>query len=118
VYEGSTLTLSSRPLSCERRLHLRRPSEACADAQARADSESGHAHGAFGACPDMAQNECPGWGALTGPAGIVPGCLEAMWAEGPGGGHYDNMTRAGYTLVSCGFYVTPGGAVWSVQDFR
>jgi hypothetical protein len=92
--------------------------EGCADAQARSDSQTGRAHGAFGSCPNMAQNECPGWPSLTGGNGIVPGCLDMMWSEGPGGGHYDNMTRSSYTLVACGFYTTPDGRVWSVQDFR
>ena len=92
--------------------------EDCADAQAASDSVTGRAHGAFAACPNLAQNECPGWSSLTGSNGIVPGCLDMMWAEGPGGGHYDNMTRSGYTMVACGFHVTPDGTVWSVQDFR
>ena len=92
--------------------------EACADAQAQSDSQTGQAHGAFSTCPNMAQNECPHWSALTGANGIVPGCLDLMWAEGPGGGHYDNMTRPGYTQVACGFYTTSGGEVWAVQDFR
>jgi Cysteine-rich secretory protein family len=92
--------------------------EACADAQAASDSQTNVAHGAFGSCPNMAQNECPGWPALTGSSGIVPGCLDMMWAEGPTGGHYQNMTRAGYTMVSCGYHVTADGRVWAVQDFR
>jgi uncharacterized protein YkwD len=92
--------------------------EDCADAQARSDSQTGQAHGAFGTCPNMAQNECPGWQSLVGPSGIVPGCLDMMWSEGPGGGHYDNMTRSSYTLVACGFYRTSDGRVWAVQDFR
>ena len=92
--------------------------EDCADAQARSDAQSGQAHGAFGACPNSAQNECPGWPSLTGQNGIVPGCLDSMWSEGPGGGHYDNMTGSSYTLVACGFASTPDGRVWSVQDFR
>ncbi len=92
--------------------------EQCADAQARSDSQTGRAHGAFGTCPNLAQNECPGWRSLTGSGGIVPACLDMMWAEGPGGGHYDNMTRSGYTMVSCGFFTTVDGEVWAVQDFR
>ena len=92
--------------------------EACADAQARSDSQSGRAHGAFGSCPGMAQNECPGWSSVSGPTGIVPGCLDMMWSEGPGGGHYENMTQSGFTQVACGFYVTSDTRVWAVQDFR
>ncbi len=92
--------------------------ERCADGQALSDSESGVFHGAFRSCPGSAQNECPGWGALTGAGGIVPSCLDAMWAEGPGGGHYDNMTRSSYTKVSCGFHSAGARDVWAVQDFQ
>jgi uncharacterized protein YkwD len=94
--------------------------EACADGQARSDSETGTAHGAFGKCGESAQNECPGWGSVDE---TVSGCLQMMWDEGPGDdyaahGHYINMTNAAYTEVACGFYVTPDGPVWAVQDFR
>jgi hypothetical protein len=41
-----------------------------------------------------------------------------MWAEGPGGGHYDNMSSDKYQYVACGFYQTANGSWWSVQDFR
>ncbi|HEX7489581.1 MAG TPA: CAP domain-containing protein [Anaeromyxobacteraceae bacterium] len=93
--------------------------EECSGSEAKSDSESGKAHGAFGRCGEHAQCECPGWGSLTGPGlSVVPGCLDAMWAEGPGGGHYDIMTSKDYAEVSCGFYTTPAGAVWAVQDYR
>jgi hypothetical protein len=71
--------------------------EACADGQAKSDSESGTAHGAFGQCTELAQDECPGWGSI---ASITSGksCLDQMWAEGPGTdyathGHYINMSN-------------------------
>ena len=89
--------------------------ETCADGQCKSDSESGTAHGAFGSCPNWGQCECPGWGSVND---VVTGCLDAMWAEGPGGGHYDIMTSKSYTEVSCGFYVTPNGKVWGVQDYK
>jgi hypothetical protein len=94
--------------------------EACADSQAEQDSKSGHPHGAFGDCGEMAQNECPGWGSLDD---IIEGCLQAMWDEGPGAdfnahGHYINMSNPDYTRVACGFYTTADGQVWAVQDFR
>src|ERR1041384_1541771 len=70
--------------------------EACVDGQAKSDSETGEAHGAFDACLDqvkgwrgVAQNECPGYGSVESALGS---CLDMMWAEGPGGGHYENMT--------------------------
>jgi Cysteine-rich secretory protein family len=92
--------------------------EPCADAEAESDSGTGKPHGAFGRCQESAQNECPGWSSMTGPGGIVPGCLDLMWAEGPTGGHYANMTRSGYTQVACGFHQTSSGGIWAVQDFR
>jgi hypothetical protein len=89
--------------------------ESCADGQALSDSKTGKAHGAFTQCGEHAQDECPGW---PGPSdAMIPKCLAAMWAEGPGGGHYENM-RGKYTQVACGFATLPNGSVWAVQDFR
>lgn len=94
--------------------------EACADGQAKSDSESGKAHGSFNACLDqvegwkgVAQNECPNYGSVED---ALTKCLDAMWAEGPGGGHYDNMTGDS-TDTACGIYQTPAGKIWLVQDF-
>ena len=89
--------------------------ESCADGQALSDSKTGKAHGAFTQCGEHAQDECPGW---PGPSdAMIPKCLAAMWAEGPGGGHYENM-RGKYTQVACGFTTLANGSVWAVQDFR
>jgi hypothetical protein len=95
--------------------------EPCADGEAQSDSISGVAHGAFGSCGEWAQNECPGWPQPY--ERVVEDCLAMMWAEGPGAdfnqhGHYINMSSTQYSEVACGFYTTPGGAVWAVQDFR
>jgi hypothetical protein len=90
--------------------------ESCADGEAKSDSKSGEAHGAFTTCTEMAQNECPGY-----PGSVsenLPECLADMWAEGPGGGHYDNMTNEKYTKVACGIYELSNGDFWSVQNFR
>ena len=94
--------------------------ESCADDQARQDSESGDYHGAFQQCDEFAQNECPNWASYDD---VIEGCLQAMWDEGPGEpyedhGHYINMSNPDYTEVACGFYTTPDGYVWAVQDFR
>jgi hypothetical protein len=90
--------------------------ESCVDGQAKSDSQSGTAHGAFGTCGEFAQNECPGW---PGPAAtMIPQCLQMMWGEGPGGGHYDNMTSTQYTMAACGFYTLADGSVWATQDFK
>jgi hypothetical protein len=102
--------------------------EACVDSQCQSDAASGAAHGAFGACGESAQDECPGWGSLLS---IVTGCLQQMWDEGPppagtpcGGsttcyqqhGHYINMTGP-YARVACGFFVGSGGKVQAIQNF-
>jgi hypothetical protein len=90
--------------------------EACVDGEAKADAQTGIPHSAFPGCGELAQNECPGW---RGPASAMIGsCLDAMWAEGPGGGHYFNMTNPSYSKVACGFFTTASGAVWATQDFR
>lgn len=97
--------------------------EGCADQHAQYDSEQNEYHAGFldDICDPRgsAQNECPGWGSVSQ---VIGGCLQMMWDEGPGEpysehGHYINMTNESYTKVACGFYTTPGGAVWSVQNF-
>jgi hypothetical protein len=94
--------------------------ETCTDGQAKSDSESGKAHGAFGDCMEHAQDECPGWGSVKD---TIQNCLQDMWNEGPGTdfsqhGHFLNMSSTSSTQVSCGFYETPDGKVWAVQNFR
>ena len=95
--------------------------EPCAAGQAKDDSGSGAAHGAFGACMELAQNECPDWNGP--PADMIGKCLQQMWDEGPGTdfkthGHFINMSSLKYKKVACGFFTLPSGKVWSVQDFR
>jgi hypothetical protein len=95
--------------------------EACANGEAHADSEDGEAHGAFGDCKELAQNECPGWDGK--PEEMIVKCLQSMWDEGPGEdfskhGHYLNMSNLTYKKVACGFATLPDGKVWSVQDFK
>lgn len=92
----------------------------CTDGEAKSDSESGAAHGAFGACTERAQNECPGWGSVEQ---TIQSCLQDMWNEGPGEpysehGHYINMSNPDATRVACGFYERPDGKVWAIQNFR
>jgi cysteine-rich secretory family protein len=97
--------------------------EACTDGEAKSDSESGTAHGAFSACTELAQDECPGWPSVDAIAGGTKSCLDQMWAEGPGTpyeahGHYINMSNPKYTTVACGYYTTPDGKIWAAQDLR
>lgn len=95
--------------------------EVCSNGEAESDSMTGQAHGAFGSCGEFAQNECPGWPGPT--ESLIDGCLELMWAEGPGEpysehGHYINMSNPDYTVVACGFHETENGSWWAVQNFK
>jgi hypothetical protein len=104
--------------------------EACADQHAEYDStRSAHAGFSDDICEPQswAQNECPGWPSQTQ---VIEGCLQMMWDEGPppssscegqcfqDHGHYINMANADYGEVACGFFTTPDGEIWSVQNFR
>ena len=97
--------------------------EACTDGVAKSDSASGTAHGAFGACKESAQDECPGWPSVASIAGGSSSCLDQMWAEGPGAdysmhGHYINMSNPKYKMVACGYTTTATGKIWAAQDFK
>lgn len=98
--------------------------EACADAHAAHDAETGEFHSGFveKICTPrgLAQNECPAWPSVED---ARVGCLQAMWDEGPGEpfeehGHYLNMSSRAYSKVACGFHTTPEGDVWTVQNFE
>jgi hypothetical protein len=66
----------------------------------------------------MAENAIPSWrlSQFGTVQEIVRQGLAAMWAEGPGGGHYDNLIGP-YTEVGCGIVVS-GDLVTAVQAFR
>jgi hypothetical protein len=90
-------------------------SESCVDSEASTDFETQKAHGSYGKCQEHAQNACPNW--EVSEASLTK-CLASMYAEGPGGGHYDNMMNTGYTSVACGFYSSTKTAGWMIQNFR
>jgi hypothetical protein len=92
--------------------------EGCVDNQARQDGQANSPHSAFGQCGENAQDECPGWPAP--PENMIQDCLAMMWAEGPGGGHYENMRNPNSTLAACGYWTDPDnpGSLWATQDFR
>lgn len=48
--------------------------------------------------------------------GIIRDAIAMAWDEGPGGGHYRNLTGA-YTRLGCGVYVD-GDIVSFAEDFR
>jgi len=98
--------------------------EACTDSNAEYDSVNG-VHASFSNMPcgsgGRAQNECPGWSSNEQ---VITGCLQFMWDEGPEdgnpetvNGHYESMASTSYTQVACGFFTTPTGSVWGVQNF-
>jgi hypothetical protein len=90
--------------------------EPCADEQSRLDGRSNTAHGTFGRCQERAQNACPNY---PGPLEeSLVRCLDQMFAEGPGGGHYENIINAKYTRAFCGFEMMSGGRIWMIQDFK
>lgn len=91
--------------------------EGCADEESRLDARSNTAHGSFGRCSERAQNACPNYSGATIEE-ILAKCLQQMFDEGPGGGHYDNMTNPKYTKAFCGFESVGGGRVWAIQNFR
>jgi hypothetical protein len=43
--------------------------------------------------------------------------LAAMWAEGPGGGHYDNMANPAFARVGIGLVVDGAGRLYFTNDF-
>ncbi len=98
--------------------------EAFADQGARYDAARNVAHGHFSAfsksaVPADAENALPGWPLkdFKNVGAIVQQGTQQMWAEGPGGGHYENI-RGDQTQLGCGIYVTPAGNVWVIQDFK
>ncbi len=98
--------------------------EAFADQGARYDSERDAAHGHFsafskGAVPSDAENAVPGWPlkSYRTVAAVVAEGAKMMWAEGPGGGHYENI-KGRHSQVGCGIYVTSAGDVWVLHDFK
>jgi hypothetical protein len=66
----------------------------------------------------FAENECPHWDLSFGGgdlAMLVSKCIDAFWSEGPGGGHYDNMTGP-YAKLGCGLYHV-GTDYTIIQDY-
>ena len=48
---------------------------------------------------------------------VVKQGLAMMWAQGPGGSHYD-ILRGNYTEIGCGVFVASNGDVTVSQDFH
>jgi uncharacterized protein YkwD len=93
--------------------------EAYAAAGARQDGLAHRAHlhykSANLAAKGIAENELPWW---PGPSvrSVIKTGLAAMWAEGAGGGHYENI-RGPYSRLGCGVFVN-GNEITVVQNFQ
>jgi len=66
----------------------------------------------------FAENEIPWWplGQFGAVQAVMVQGIAQMWAEGPGGGHYDNI-KGPYTQLGCGVFIQ-NGEITVVQDFR
>jgi uncharacterized protein YkwD len=111
-------TLGLKPVAWSKSL------EAFADEGARYDAGLNTAHSHFSkfsprAVPADAENAIPDWPlkSYKSVGNIVKEGTKMMWAEGPGGGHYENI-KGDQTQVGCGIFVTAAGGVWIVQDFK
>jgi uncharacterized protein YkwD len=97
--------------------------DAYSAAAAAADGQSHDAHkyyretGAGGGLV-AAENEIPWWNLASFGSvhAIIQQGLAMQWAEGPGGGHYDNMTGP-YTEIGCGV-ASINNEITVTQDFR
>ena len=90
---------------------------------ARVDTEVGVPHTHFrqtngGNGIAMAENTIPWWKVKSHGSvrNVIREGLAQMWAQGPGGAHYENM-RGRYSEVGCGVFVSNGEVTIS-QDFR
>jgi hypothetical protein len=94
--------------------------EASAAQAAQSDHQSGEAHGWFrrnGTA--LAENQAPRWSRASSgndARTFISRALQAMWAEGPGGGHHENM-RGRFTATGCAVYSDATTATF-VQHFR
>lgn len=63
------------------------------------------------------QGDPHGWTPMPSVAAQIDDVLAAMWAEGPGGGHYDNMLRSDFRRVGIGLALDPAGRLYLTNDF-
>jgi len=66
------------------------------------------------------QNECVNWSPNAGETvtQMVNRCVQAWFNEGPGGGHYTNMTSTTYTNLTCGVYKSSTGKYTVTADYK
>ena len=89
---------------------------------AQVDGEAHEAHAYFyrtsgGNGTARAENMIPWWKASQygSVRAIVKKGLATMWAQGPGGAHYENM-KGNYSEMGCGIFISNGEVTVS-QDF-
>lgn len=100
--------------------------EVYADEGAQVDAYSGVAHHHFHTTPftgpnrSLGENEVRNWSMpkYGSAREIIRRGLLQMWAEGPGGGHYENMIK-NFDEVGCGFHLDVAKQELTVvHDFR
>jgi len=66
----------------------------------------------------LAENELPWWplARFRNVQAVMREGIAQMWAEGPGGGHYENIMGR-YTQLGCGVFIH-NGEITIVQNFR
>jgi uncharacterized protein YkwD len=73
---------------------------------------------ASGFCHDAGENQAPGWPASSDALEqkSIDDVLAQMMAEGPGGGHHDNIVGTQFTRVGIALLVD-NGQLWLTNDF-
>lgn len=118
LINGYRASINVPPLARDPRL------EAFALEAARIDSESHLPHGHWiatsGGDVSYAENEIPLWplSRYGSVQRIIEIGTEAMWGEGPGGGHYENIAGDYWTHAGCGIWITSDQRVTVTQEFR
>lgn len=99
----------SRALMRERRAHGNFRRAARSGALFRVHGFTGHA------CEN--QGDPNGWPQAASVEAQIDDILQAMWREGPGGGHYDNLANPRLRRVGIGLLVTADGLLYLTNDF-
>lgn len=87
---------------------------------AQADHASGIAHEYIRANPpagNWAENSAVRWPHNRDLRNMIGAALAQMWAEGPGGGHHENIRNPAWRRIGCAVHVD-GNAATFVQEFR
>jgi uncharacterized protein YkwD len=99
----------SRAQMRERRAHGNFRRAARSGALYRVHGFAGHA------CENQGDNH--GWTPMASVQAQIDDILAAMWREGPGGGHYDNMADRRAKRVGIGLVSTADGRLYLTNDF-